>query len=286
VADGMAQTKHDPDVELMALGVGNILCPFFGGIAATGAIARTATNIRFGARSPFSAVIHAVFTLLVVLLFAPYVSYLPMAALAALLMLVAYNMSELKHFKHIVKVAPISDVIVLLSCFGLTVLFDMVVGVTVGIVLAALLFMQRMASVTSIQDLGEGKHPHIRQPMPKEILIYEVAGPLFFGAAQNAVEALSEIADGARIVIFYMENVPVMDVTGLVAFESTLKEWVIGGKQVFLVGVKNQPEKLLKKANLLRNSKAIHLCKSLDEAIEKAKKQLETSHEVEAGLRI
>src|SRR5690606_9000826 len=119
VADGMAHTKHDPDAELVALGIGNILCPFFGGVPATGAIARTATNIRFGARSPLSAVIHALFTLFVILLFAPLVSYLPMAALAALLILVAYNMSELSHFIHILRVAPKSDMIVLLICFSL-----------------------------------------------------------------------------------------------------------------------------------------------------------------------
>src|SRR5262249_3924442 len=139
VADGMAQTRHDPDAELVALGIGNMLCPFFGGIAATGAIARTATNIRFGAKSPIAPIPHALFVLLVVLLFAPYVSYLPMAALAGLLILVAYNMAELKHFIHIVKVAPRSDVAVLLLRFGLTVAFDMVIGVTTGVMIAALL---------------------------------------------------------------------------------------------------------------------------------------------------
>ena len=270
----MAQTKHDPDVELVALGIGNILCPFFGGIAATGAIARTATKIRFGAKSPLAAMTHSVFTLLVVLIFAPTVSYLPMSALAALLILVAYNMAEIKHFAHIVKVAPRSDVIVLLSCFGLTVLFDMVVGVTVGIVLAALLFMRRMASVTSVHGLVEGKHPHLKQPLPQEIFVYEVAGPLFFGAAQHAVDSLSEISDRVQVVIFYMENVPVMDVTGLVAFESTLEELVAGKRQVYLVGLKSQPAELIRKTKVVQDSKVIFLCDHLSEAIEKSKGHL------------
>src|SRR5262249_14814230 len=130
VADGMARTRHDPDAELTALGVGNVICPFFGGIPATGAIARTATHIRYGARSPIAAIMHASFVLLVVLMFAPVISYLPLSSLAALLLLVAYNMSEMKHFIHVVKVAPRSDVSVLLACFSLTVVFDMVIGVT------------------------------------------------------------------------------------------------------------------------------------------------------------
>ncbi|MEK6626773.1 MAG: C4-dicarboxylic acid transporter DauA, partial [Bdellovibrionota bacterium] len=215
VADGMAQTKHDPDTELVALGVGNILCPFFGGIAATGAIARTATNIRYGARSPLSAVLHALFSLIVILLLAPLVAYLPMACLAALLMLVAYNMSELKHFFHILRVAPKSDVVVLLICFTLTVMFDMVVGVTVGVVLASLLFMRRMASISSAQVFTVDNHPYLEIKLPKEILLYEIAGPLFFGAAENAAEAVGDIADNIKAVIFSLRDVQAMDMTGL-----------------------------------------------------------------------
>jgi SulP family sulfate permease len=143
VADGMARTRHDPDSELLALGVGNVIAPFFGGIPATGALARTATNVRSGARSPIAAMTHSVVVLVAVIALAPVVGYLPMAALAAVLLLVAWNMSEVKHFLHIVRVAPKSDVTVLLTCFGLTVLFDMVIAVSVGIVLAALLFMRR-----------------------------------------------------------------------------------------------------------------------------------------------
>jgi len=203
VADGMAHTKHDPDGELIALGIGNMICPFFGGIPATGAIARTTTNIRFGARSPFSAVFHAVFTLLIILLFAPYVSYLPMAALAALLMLVAYNMSEYRHFIHILKVAPRSDVSVLLICFLLTVIFDMVIGVSVGVGLAALLFMRRMAEVTGGHKLEVSENlQFLTKNIPSNIVIYEIEGPLFFGAAEKAAKTLTDITDEIKGVGF------------------------------------------------------------------------------------
>src|SRR5262249_7721938 len=131
VADGLSGTKHDPNSELFAVGVGNLLCPFFGGIAATGALARTPPNIRAGARSPVSPVIHALFILACTLALAPLVAYMPMAAMAALLLIVAKNMAEVRHFEHIVRVAPRSDVMVLLACFGLTVLFDMVISVCV-----------------------------------------------------------------------------------------------------------------------------------------------------------
>src|SRR5205807_1969378 len=154
VADGMAGTKHDPDAELLALGVGNVACPFFGGIAATGAIARTATGIRYGSRSPIATVVHALVVLAAVLALAPVISWLPMASLAALLLLVAWNMSEAKHFFHMVRVAPKSDVAVLLTCYFLTVVFDMVIAVTAGMVLAAFLFMRRMAEVAQVRIIG------------------------------------------------------------------------------------------------------------------------------------
>src|SRR5882724_1186006 len=155
VADAMAGTRHDPDSEPIGLGVGNILCPFFGGIACTGAIARTATGIRYGSRSPLATVFHAGVVLAAVLVLAPAISYLPMAALAALLVLVAWNMSEARHFVHMVRVAPKSDLAVLLTCYALTVIFDMVVAVTAGMILAAFLFMRRMAEVASVQLVGE-----------------------------------------------------------------------------------------------------------------------------------
>ncbi len=148
IADGVTDTKHDPNSELVGLGIGNIVAPFFGGIAATGALARTATNIRAGARSPFAAVTHALVVLLAMLALSRLIAYVPMSSLAALMVFVAWNMAELHNFVGIVRVAPKSDVIVLLTCFLLTVAVDMVVAVSVGFVLAALLFMRRMSELT------------------------------------------------------------------------------------------------------------------------------------------
>src|SRR5438270_12216394 len=179
VADGMSNTRHDPNAELIALGIANIVCPFFGGIAATGPPERTATNIRSGAKSPFSATMHSIFVLTCTIALAPLVGYLPMAALAGLLIIVARNMSEFHHFVRLTRIAPKYDVIVMLVCFGLTVVFDMVIAVTVGVVLAALLFMRRMSTLTTVdlETSGEGGYT-----IPKGIRVYHVAGPLFFGA--------------------------------------------------------------------------------------------------------
>ncbi|MBI2608856.1 MAG: C4-dicarboxylic acid transporter DauA [Deltaproteobacteria bacterium] len=274
IADGMTQTKHDSDAELIALGVGNIVCPFFGGIAATGAIARTATNIRFGAKSPISSIIHAIFVLITVLIFAPYISYLPMATLAALLLLVAYNISEIKHALHIIRIAPKHDVLILMMCFSLTAFFGIVTGVTVGIVLAALLFMKRMADITSAHALMGEHHRHIVHDFPKEVFIYEIAGPLFFGAAEKAMGSIQAIGEQVRIIVFIMNQVPIMDMTGLVAFESTLKKAMASGKMTFLVGVQEQPLELLHKSSILKETEKIHVLESLHIAREKAAKLL------------
>lgn len=268
VADGMTQTKHNPDSELIALGVGNLLCPFFGGIPATGAIARTTTNIRFGAKSPISSMIHALFTIIVILLFAPYVSYLPMAAMAALLLLVAYNMSERKHFVHILKIAPKSDVFVLLTCFSLTVIFDMVVGVTVGIVLAALLFMQRMARVTETIKINASDAQFNKgKPLPSDIVIYDIAGPMFFGAAEKAAGSMTDITDNIHGVVFLMSKVPTVDVTGLVALESAIRKLNSKEKVVYLVGLNNQPAELIKKAGLTNKSERIFVFNTIDDLV-------------------
>lgn len=267
IADGMAQTKHNPDTELMALGVGNILCPFVGGIAATGAIARTATNIRFGARSPIAAMSHAVIALIAILLFSGWISYLPMAALAALLLLVSYNISDIRHFAHVTRVAPRSDVIVLWTCFLLTVVFDMVVGVTAGVILAALLFMKRMATITSARLLQGETHPHRGLHVPKDVIVYEIVGPLFFGAAESAIGALRGIGNHVRAIIFVLEDVPLMDVTGLVAFESTLNRFHAKGKTVYLVALAPQPRELLTDAGILGASSAVKVCDTLEQAL-------------------
>lgn len=249
VADGMARTKHDPDAELLALGMGNVITPFFGGIPATGAIARTATNIRSGGRSPVAAMVHALTVLAAVLVLAPLIGTLPMASMAALLLLVAWNMSEAKHFLHTVVAADREDVAVLFTCFGLTVAFDMVIAVSVGFVLAALLFMRRMARLTKGRLVG-GSHPELPRALPEGVFVYDIDGPLFFGAAQKAVSVLGVVAGQAKAVILRMDEVPHMDVSGLVALESALGDLERAGCVPIITGVQREPRLLLRKGKV------------------------------------
>lgn len=252
IADGMTGKRHDPNAELVALGVGNIVAPFFGGIAATGALARTATNIRAGARSPIAAVVHSVVVLLFMLFLAPLVSYVPMASLAALLLLVAWNMSELRHAIRIVRIAPKSDVTVLLTCFVLTVVFDMVVAVSVGVMLAALLFMRRMSELTQSR-LVLGSEEEQEGTIPKGIVLYEIAGPMFFGAAQNAMGSLATIGEHTKVVVLDLGRCPTIDATGLVALESSLQKLRSTHKRVVIAGPLPQPQRVFDKAGLLKD---------------------------------
>lgn len=265
VADGMTRTRHNPNSELFALGVGNIISPLFGGIAATGAIARTATNIRFGARSPIAAIVHSFFVLLVILTLAPLVAYVPMAALAALLLIVAYNMAELHRVKHIFKIAPLGDIVVFTICFGLTALFDMVVGVSVGVVLASLLFMRRMAEMTEGHELTEQELQLVKK-LPRTVMLYNIDGPLFFGAADKAIGAISTLKNHIQTVIFTLDGVSVMDLTGLVAFESAVRRLLKDQKQVILVGLQRQPRKVLARSKLLSES-GLKISDSLDQTL-------------------
>jgi SulP family sulfate permease len=271
VADGMTGGSHDPDAELVAQGVGNIVGPFFGGLAATGAIARTATNIRAGARSPLAAAFHALFVLLAVLVLAPVLGYLPMASLAAQLLIVAWNMSEAKHFAHALRVAPKSDVLVLLTCFGLTVVFDMVVAVTVGVLMAALLFMRRMAEVSGMKLVDQ--HPTASQKLPRDILIYEVSGPLFFGAAQRAMSALHRVPTGVKAVLLDLSSVPVMDATGLVSLEAAVERLQALGIFVVLGGVQDQPSQVLARSGLRDRGEGIAVFGSMEQAFEAARQR-------------
>ncbi len=223
VADGMGRTRHDPNAELVGQGIGNLAVPFFGGITATAAIARTATNVRAGARSPLAAVFHALTILLAVVVFAPWLAHVPMATLAAILLLTAWNLSEAPHFVHMVKVAPRTDVAVLLTCFGLTIFIDMVAAVGVGMVLAAFIFMHQMASLTGGRERRRG------EPMPFELpdwaVFYEFSGPLFFGAAEQAFAALDRAArehKEASVIIIDFTHVPTLDMSGIHALESAL----------------------------------------------------------------
>jgi SulP family sulfate permease len=272
VADGMTGGSHDPDAELMAQGTGNIIAPFFGGIAATGALARTATNVRSGARTPFAAIFHALFVLLAVLALAPVLGFLPMASLAALLLIVAWNMSEIKHFTHALRVAPKSDVLVLLTCFSLTVVFDMVVSVTVGVMLASLLFMRRMAEVSGVRLVDQ--HP-LLSGLPKSVLVYEVAGPLFFGAAQKAMSALHRVPTGIKVVLLDLSSVPAMDATGLVSLETAVERLQALGVFVVLAGVQAQPLEVLAKSGIQRREDRIAVFQSVEQAVAAARQRVE-----------
>lgn len=270
VADGMAGTRHDPDAELVGQGIGNIVAPFFGGIAATGAIARTATGIRSGGRSPVVGITHALFVLAAVMVLAPALAFLPMASMAALLLIVAWNMSDARHFAHMLRVAPRSDLAVLLACFGLTVAFDMVVAVSVGIVLAALLFMRRMAEISGARVVGSSSG-HLREPLPPGVMLYEIAGPLFFGAADKAMNTIANSATQVKVVVLDMSSVPAMDVTGLVALESVLAKLHARGASVVIGGLQAQPRKVLHKAQFEGQPGGPKLFSTLAEALIAAK---------------
>lgn len=279
IADGMTGTKHDPDAELLGLGLGNIVAPFFGGIAATGALARTATNIRSGATSPIAAATHAVVILLAILLLAPLIAYVPMAALAGLLLLVAWNMSELRHFMHIVRFAPRSDVMVLLTCFFLTVIFDMIVAVSVGVVLAALLFMRRMAELTQARFLEPSVRESAGIELPAGVALYQIAGPLFFGAAQKAVGAIETVGASSKVLILDLEEVPTMDATGLVALESALER--LRGRRVILARPSLGVRALLERAQLQLRYQNLAVSDDLEAAVRLAAEGSGLSHGAE-----
>jgi sulfate permease, SulP family len=267
VADGMSGTRHDPNSELIALGVANIVCPFFGGIAATGALARTATNIRAGARSPFAAAMHAIFVLACTIALAPLVSYLPMAALAALLIIVARNMSEARHFFRLARIAPKHDVIVMMTCFILTVVFDMVIAVTVGVVLAALLFMRRMSVLTR----AELETPQqLKIDVPQGIRVYEIAGPLFFGAAKSAMEVLHTVGDKDHTYILDMRLVPTMDATGLVAVESVLDRLYRSKVKVIFAALTPDVSDMFARAGIKREQGKIAYAPDVETAVSMA----------------
>lgn len=229
VADGMAGTKHDSNQELIGQGVANLVTPLFGGFAATGAIARTATNIRNGATSPLAGITHALTLLLIILFLAPLASNIPLCALAAILFVVAYNMSELKHFKRMVQRAPRADVSILLITFGLTVFSDLVIAVNIGVILAMLHFMRRMASSVEVQqvvehDLEEELRANGQARLPAGTLIYTIEGPLFFGAAETFERVLAQTHTDPRLLIIRLKRVPFMDITGLQVLEEVIEQ--------------------------------------------------------------
>lgn len=262
VSDGLTRTRHDPNAELIGQGLGNIVAPLFGGITATAAIARTATNIRSGARSPIAAVVHALVVLLAVVALAGLLGLVPMAALAALLFIVAWNMSEARHFLHTLRSAPAGDVAILVTCFLLTVLFDMVLAVAVGIGLAAALFIRRMSLLTQTQRVDSGPHASI-DTLPGEVALYDINGPLFFGAAEKALTSLHLVDPKVRIVILDMHDVPSMDGTAIVAFKALIDEMHRQGVALVLVGLPARILVKLRRAGIRRTAGRLTWCREL-----------------------
>ena len=241
VADGMTGDRHNSNTELIAQGTGNIASALFGGIPATGAIARTAANIKNGGRTPIAGMTHAVVLLLVLVVLMPYASLIPMPTIAAILFVVAYNMSEWREFVAIVKKAPKSDVLVLVTTFVLTVVFDLVVAILVGIVLATVLFMKRMSDVTDVtEDTAD---------LPENTQVLSVNGPLFFGASTKIANAI--LGSEKEVLIVVMRSVPAIDATGIHSLENVIARCREQGKALIFTHVNEQPLKALKKARLL-----------------------------------
>lgn len=228
VADSMTNTKHDSNQELIGQGVANIFSPLFGGFASTGAIARTATNIRNGATGPLAGIVHTITLVVIVLVFAPLAAHIPLCTLSAILFIVAYNMSEMHRFSHMVRTAPKADVVVLIITFLLTILTDLVLAVNIGVMLAALLFMKRMSEAVSIkqQSIEEliqetGNKSLI---LPDNVAIFTMEGPFFFGVTERLMTALETAHTHADILVLRMENVPIIDATGLQTFWDLMKK--------------------------------------------------------------
>ena len=246
ISDGMTGNKTNPNKELIGQGITNIVVPFFGGIPATAAIARTVVNIKSGATSKESSIVHSLFILVSITFISTYLSYLPMASLSALLLMVAWNMSEVKHFVNILKTAPKDDIYVLLTCFSLTVLIDMEVAVAVGISLASILFIKRTIDLYSIELVSENLETH--KDMPKDILIYDINGPMFFGAAQKALKTLANINEQKNIVILNMKNVSMLDMTAMVALKSIVDSFEAKNKKLIFAGLNQNVLKKLERA--------------------------------------
>jgi len=278
VADGMIGGRHRPNVELVAQGVANVASPLFGGIPATGAIARTATNVKAGGRTPVAGMVHAVTLLLVTLFFGRLASYIPLAVLAAILVVVAYHMSEWRVFRAELH-APRSDVSVLLATFVLTVVVDLTVALQVGMVLAAFLFMVRMAEVTQVTALtggpAEGEEPALREAaVPPGVEVYEIDGPFFFGAAEKFRDTLGQVKGTPRVWILVMQRVNAIDSTGIRLLRAMVRGAHRDGARVILAGVHAQPMAALGRAELLDEIGEENLHGTLKEALDAARARL------------
>ena len=280
VADRMSNDRHNPNVELMAQGVANVFSPMFGGLPATGAIARTATNIRSGAQSPVAGIIHAL-TLLCILLFAaPLVSYVPMAALAGILMVVAYNMGEWREIPQLLKLTK-TDISIWLVTFALTVFADLTVAVEAGMILAALLFISRVASTTTVSqvtdDYVEDGRVHILQDkdIPYYATIFRIHGPFLFGATDKIHAVTENLHRLPPVVILRLRNMTALDATGLFAIEEVAKELQSSKRTLILCGAREQPAQLIQQAEFAEVIGKENICDNVQHALRRAEEVFE-----------
>ena len=273
----MIGSRHKPNMELIAQGAGNLVSALFGGIPATGAIARTAANVKNGGRTPIAGMVHSITLLLILVVLMPYAAWIPMPAIAAILFMVAYNMCGWREFVSLCKSSPKSDILVLVVTFVLTVVFDLVVAIEVGVVLAALLFLMRMANVTEVkswkyigENIDEENDPESikLKVVPKHTLVYEVIGPMFFAAADKFMEISAET--GIRVVIIRMRGVPAMDVTALRSLQMIYDRCQQKGITLLLSHVQEQPKAMMEKAGFAKKVGEENFCKNIDAALQRA----------------
>ena len=273
VADGMINSKHRSDTELIAQGAGNIASALFGGIPATGAIARTAANIKNGGRTPVAGIVHSITLVIVLVVLMPFAGMIPMPTIAAILFLVAYNMCQWRTFVHLVRTAPKSDIIVLFTTFVLTVVFDLVVAIEIGMVLACLLFIKRMSEETHadswvyVDDDSPAVDEHL-QKLPLEIRVYEITGPLFFGAA-DAIEHIV-VKDFTKCLVLRMRSVPAIDSTAMNALQNLTKLCESKGITLVFSHVNEQPMKVMKKSGFVELVGEENFCSNISDALKHA----------------
>lgn len=274
VLDGMSGKRHSANSELLGQGIGNIVTPFLGGITATAAIARSAASFKSGAQSPIAAITHALVVLLAIVVLAPLLKYLPMPALAALLMVVAWNMSEAPKSVHMLKTAPLGDIAVFVLCISLTVWFDMVIAITSGIVLASVLFMREIASMTKLVDITENKK-FIDHPMAQNWKAFKVNGPLFFAAADRVFGEINEQLKRCDGVVLYLEAVPILDAGGLAALSRLVSAHSNSGKKIYFSEWQFQPLRALARAGVAPVDGAIRFFPTLDQALASSRSESE-----------
>lgn len=276
VADGMTNTKHNSNTELVAQGIGNIGSAFFGGIPATGAIARTAANIKSGGRTPVAGIVHAIVLLLILVLLMPYAALIPMPIIAAVLFHVAYNMCQWRPFVRLVKTAPKTDVFVLVVTFVLTVVFDLVVAIAVGIVLACVLFMKKVSDQTELQPWEKKdseNDSHLLRDLPEGLSVYEISGPLFFGVADRISNI--GIDDETKCIVLRMRSVSTIDSTAMNALESFCAHCSEMGIKVVFSHVNKQPMEFIRKAGLAEKVGEEYFCDHITTALALAEKLVE-----------